>query len=572
MAQQPLELEIQVPKGPTPWTSLDIAPPVDHFQFAIVTDRTGGLRPGVFSTAVDKLNLLQPQFIMSVGDFITGYTSDRDQVLREWEDFDSMIDRLDAPFFYVPGNHDITNPVMQTIWEDRFGPTYYHFVYKDVMFLCLNTEDQTRGAGRGSIGDEQYAYIQKALKENEDVRWTFVFLHQPLWDQENPDRWPDVERLLEQREHSVFAGHVHHFVRYARNNGRYYTLATTGGGSRLRGPKLGEFDHVSWVTMTDEGPIMANIALDGITSDSVVTSADYDFISGIFQSQPVRFVGSDGESVMLQLHNPADRPAHVTFDPGFSFDYTMVLPVDTVTVAPNSVEEIEIQLVARDEKPSTGAGLPLDIDWAYTYEGEALHLPLSYRVGPDEQLKLTPGRAAVVDGDLSEWAELPYSFSLSDRVDMAVKWGLRYTDDSLYLAAEVTDNDVQVIGGVDARQQDYLSFIIDAAPYSETVVNTGDRDYRNSIQVLASPETEGAPGGNDADLSYRSVLTLGGYQMEVAIPLSYVRERQGENWRHVRINVVVQDRDAEEEDRPRTSWRPEWRGKSNVVGSGLFWR
>src|SRR5262249_14749315 len=45
-----------------PWTSLapNVAP--DQFQFAIVSDRTGGHRRGVFSKAVQQVNLLQPEF------------------------------------------------------------------------------------------------------------------------------------------------------------------------------------------------------------------------------------------------------------------------------------------------------------------------------------------------------------------------------------------------------------------------------------------------------------------------------------------------------------------------------
>ncbi|MEO0732129.1 MAG: hypothetical protein AAFZ52_04805, partial [Bacteroidota bacterium] len=104
-AQQPADLRIEVPAGPTPWTSLAIEAPEDQFQFAIVTDRTGGLRPGVFSEAVDKLNLLRPPFVMSVGDLITGYTEDLPELNRQWDEFDAMIDRLKMPFFYLPGNH-----------------------------------------------------------------------------------------------------------------------------------------------------------------------------------------------------------------------------------------------------------------------------------------------------------------------------------------------------------------------------------------------------------------------------------------------------------------------------------
>ena len=55
-----------------PWTHLRVNNRPDEFRFAFVTDRTGGARPGVFERAVTQLNLLQPEFVVSVGDLIEG--------------------------------------------------------------------------------------------------------------------------------------------------------------------------------------------------------------------------------------------------------------------------------------------------------------------------------------------------------------------------------------------------------------------------------------------------------------------------------------------------------------------
>ena len=81
---------------------------------------------------------------MSVGDLIMGNTTNLAQIDAEWREFIGFVERLDMPFFYVPGNHDITNPVMEQEWIKRFGRPWYHFVYRDVLFLCLNTEDPPR--------------------------------------------------------------------------------------------------------------------------------------------------------------------------------------------------------------------------------------------------------------------------------------------------------------------------------------------------------------------------------------------------------------------------------------------
>src|SRR5262245_11496152 len=90
-----------------PWTSTRLNNDRDEFQFAIVTDRTGGHRPQVFSRAVKRLNLLQPEFVLSVGDLIEGGNKKPEQLVKEWEEFDGYVKQLKMPFFYVPGNHDV---------------------------------------------------------------------------------------------------------------------------------------------------------------------------------------------------------------------------------------------------------------------------------------------------------------------------------------------------------------------------------------------------------------------------------------------------------------------------------
>jgi serine/threonine-protein phosphatase CPPED1 len=62
----------------------------------------------------------------------------------------------------------------------------------------------------------------------------------------------------------VFVGHVHRYQVFERNGTQYYQLATTGGGSRLRGQEFGEFDHVAWITMKKETPVITQVMLDGI--------------------------------------------------------------------------------------------------------------------------------------------------------------------------------------------------------------------------------------------------------------------------------------------------------------------
>lgn len=238
----------------------------DDFQFAIVSDRTGGHRANIFSQTVEKLNLLQPEFVMSVGDLIEG-AKKNDQLVEQWKEFDSYASRLSMPFFYVGGNHDLASTEMTKFWADKLGRRHYHFVYKNVLFLVLNADDPPDS--KGGIGPEQVAYARKTLEDNAKVRWTLVFLHRPLWTSTAKNGWHDIEKSLEGRPYTVFCGHVHRYQKFVRNGQNYYQLATTGGGSMLRGTEQGEFDHIVWVTMKKDGPILANVMIDAIHTEDL---------------------------------------------------------------------------------------------------------------------------------------------------------------------------------------------------------------------------------------------------------------------------------------------------------------
>ncbi len=271
----PLKSDLQIDvENRNPWTNLRLNDAVDNFHFVVVSDRTGGHRARIFSQAVDQINLLQPAFVISVGDLIEGYTKDQARLAKEWKEFQTYTSRLQMPFFYVPGNHDVANPTQTDEWKRRFGRRYYHFIYKDVLFLAVNSDDPHEDKA-ARISKEQIEYFAAVLKANAGVRWTFICLHKPIWTEKGLDKngWLEMEALLNGRNYTVFAGHIHRYQKFVRQGMNYYQLATTGGGSKLRGLRYGEFDQVAWVTVKKtETPIIANLMLDGIYNESLKQS------------------------------------------------------------------------------------------------------------------------------------------------------------------------------------------------------------------------------------------------------------------------------------------------------------
>lgn len=257
----------------TPWTHLNFKNQSRDFNFAIVSDNSGGRRPGVFEDAIQKLNQLRPDFVISVGDLIESKdfkedsTKFDDKLIEErWLEFNNISKQLKVPFFYVAGNNDIRNGRMESHWIRQFGATYYSFEHKNTLFVILNSEDRP-GSEYGEISEDQMGWLKTTLQENASARWTFIFLHRPMWLYENNKDWQKIEELTMDRSLTVFAGHHHSYSKARANGHNYYGLATTGGASSLEFEK-GQFDHFSWVSMSDSIPQISNIMLNGIWGDN----------------------------------------------------------------------------------------------------------------------------------------------------------------------------------------------------------------------------------------------------------------------------------------------------------------
>ena len=105
------------------------------------------------------------------------------------------------------------------------------------------------------------SWIEKTLAANPDVRWTFLFMHEPCW--ENPsESFKVIQQHLQGRGHTFFAGHLHYYDCDEIDGYEHITIGPAGASWHHDG--AGNVDHIMWVTMTEDGPQMGNIALKGI--------------------------------------------------------------------------------------------------------------------------------------------------------------------------------------------------------------------------------------------------------------------------------------------------------------------
>lgn len=288
------DFEHAVTGGATPWTGELQASDPNDLTFVIHSDLTGGERPGIFELAARQMALLRPEFVISVGDLIEG-GGNREELIAEWERFDERAALTGAPVIYVGGNHDLSSELEREVWAERHGPHYFHFRFKDVLFLVLDTEDMTAERrdiiarqraeaveiyktdapeafaqtpyaqsperATGAISKAQGDYFVEAITSNSDVRHVFVITHKPAWKAEETE-FHRLETALADMPYTVFNGHEH-FYEYRNRLGRdYIQLATTGGEQfPEKGPSE---DHVTLISVRGDSVEIATLMLQGI--------------------------------------------------------------------------------------------------------------------------------------------------------------------------------------------------------------------------------------------------------------------------------------------------------------------
>lgn len=612
-------LQIDVQPGGNPWTRLDMTDSCEEVQFAVMADRAGGPRPGVFEDGVAKLNLLQPQFVVNVGDLIPGYNRNKKQIDAWWAELRAITGQLQMPFFYVPGNHDLTNPVEVEEWHQKFGRTYYHFVFHDVLFLCANTEDP-----HSHISPEQIAYFRDVLEKNPKPRWTFVFLHQPMWTYPPPDDlvtsltlkgmtkeaarqqaieqnlsdvgWTPFEKLLEGRHYTVFAGHTHRYYMHRRNGHDYIVLATTGGGSNTRGPAYGAFDQIAWVTLKKDKPEIANLLLDGIYARDLRNSDTGPVVGSVLQQSvqaspiiagPGR-VSSAKQQILFSNPTSSSLILHAAFEAHPQF-LTNPVAFD-LTLAPGQRALRDYSIRSFGPIDLDRVTTPIILKWTtdVTVPG---HPKLKIEERPaipfDPKHSLARANTRIhVDGRLNDWPQLPILCSEPRQMDQPRPWwigpddcrfrfGAAYDDRYLYVAADVTDDHVTT-----GTVHDAVTLLVDPAGEkgSTVTLESSDSDRKSAQRELESrmlsltadlSSTEPQHTRNGMQIAWRE--KPGGYTAEFAIPINELKRAQGSKWGSVRLNLKVQD-----VDNPRESsglwWRPDWLGRAAYKDEGLFLR
>lgn len=351
-----------------PWTAVPKIKSTEY-KFVVLPDKKGGDENGVFERAIQEINRLAPDFVINVGDLIGGYYTDVKYCERDWTDILERLKALDAPFFFVGGNHDLTNQLQTEDFRNRFGASYYSFCIDPDLFIILDSEEHD---GR-DISEAQVAYFKNIL-DGWNGRHIYVFMHSPLWFPQNHGGYEDIAPMLNGHDYTVFSGHTHQYYYEERNGMDHFIVATAGGDSERRGTLMGEFDHLMLVSARDGRPAIANIPIGTLVPNDIVDKSTMPLVNWMASRKYVTCPyimldsGKPAEfAAEFIAKNPFDQPMefHLSFPENGDFVFAES-QIDE-TIEPNSEKSFRVPI--QNPKGLEPGKLTAETGCAYTIKG-----------------------------------------------------------------------------------------------------------------------------------------------------------------------------------------------------------
>jgi hypothetical protein len=154
-----------------------IAQPDTSYSFIVAGHAYGahaGENIGLHPPFLAKLNQDMPPGTLAIiltGDIVNQSTPE------SWAQVETELDATGIPYYYAMGNHD-ANATGYSVFNDKFGGTYYAFSSQSELFIVLNSTEDDR-----SIAPGQLVFLQEQLATLGDtIQNVFIFFHEVLWN------------------------------------------------------------------------------------------------------------------------------------------------------------------------------------------------------------------------------------------------------------------------------------------------------------------------------------------------------------------------------------------------------
>ncbi len=227
---------------------------VQTFEFAFLTDihlKPEMGAPKGFQMAIDKVNELNPAFVMTGGDNVYDVMrGNQERADSLFSLYKKMIKGFNMPVYNAIGNHDLfaiyeespedsTHPDYKYgMFERYFGDTYYSFDHKGWHFIVLNSLDVTENKRyKGIFHAEQMEWLKSDLEKVNRSTPIVITTHLPMISTRsqitgsqgasNVSNSYEIFKLMENHNLKlILQGHIH-WKEYGFVNDKFHFI--TGG-------------------------------------------------------------------------------------------------------------------------------------------------------------------------------------------------------------------------------------------------------------------------------------------------------------------------------------------------------
>lgn len=287
------------------------------FRFAVVGDRTASPQDPVFEEIIDEIALLDPDFVMCVGDIAEVDVGDSLTVDAEFNRMLDIVGKLPCKFYWCAGNNDIAQESDRAVYENKTGfKRYYSFNHENSHFVVLDNTmlyfPQTQ-----EMDAEQLEWLHKDLEKHRQMDNIFVFYHIPTYIYARREGETDtLMRIFEKYGVDVvFTGHHHEYSYLNHNNIEYIDMGSSGGGMSTNDPARGNFYQYLTVTVRGDKRSIAVFKKGSAMPRDVVTLHDLETINRLDEDAVVidEFILADDEknisqSVTVTVENLGSDP------------------------------------------------------------------------------------------------------------------------------------------------------------------------------------------------------------------------------------------------------------------------
>jgi len=242
--------------------------------------RGTGVNEEVLPKIVDQINKEHVDLVIFAGDAVNG-TSIDSVLVTQFSNWLKVMNRLNCPYYYSPGNHEIITKRSQGILAKMVnqplnGPPsdlemVYSFNHKNAHFVSLNSNHY------GQPNRVQSSWLEEDLSKNKEPH-VFVFAHEPAYPS-GPHKGSSLDARPAARDHfwhimerygvgMYFCGHEHLFDR--TKHGSVIQVITGACGAPVARGGQGTISKQNYVVVDVEGNKVSceTKGLDGKVLDS----------------------------------------------------------------------------------------------------------------------------------------------------------------------------------------------------------------------------------------------------------------------------------------------------------------